>query len=183
MRLLRVALALGLICTGSSGASALTYGLVALGKGGCGGASCPLAIVGTGEIAQDEFERFQSFVASVAPVVGELRDGSIGRGFCGSACVFVLMGGRTRTVAPGSTVAVHSPRRVAASIDPEAVGSTELASGFRDQVLQGLTDYARGMGVDPALIRLSMTVPHHSRRVLTAAEIRRFRLASASGRR
>jgi hypothetical protein len=121
-------------------------------------------------------------VLGLNTVVGAVRGRGVGKGFCGSACVFVLMGGRTRRVAPGSTVAVHSPRRVVASVDPEVVGSTELRSGLKGQVLQGLMDYARGMGVDPVLIRLSMTVPHHSRRVLTAAEIRRFRLASTTSR-
>ncbi len=114
--------------------------------------------------------------------VGGLREGRLRGGFCGSACVFVLMGGSRRVVPNGSVVAVHSPRRVTASLDPETVGSTELAPAFRDKVLASLVDYARHMGVDPALIRLSMTVPHASRRVLTAAEIRRFRLATGTPR-
>jgi hypothetical protein len=114
--------------------------------------------------------------------VGGLREGGIGRGFCGSACVFVLMGGRTRNVAPGSIVAVHSPKRVVASLDPQEVGSTELGPAFRNKVVSGLMDYARAMGVDPALVRLSMTVRHTARRVLTAAEIRRFRLAAIRSR-
>ena len=92
------------------------------------------------------------------------------------------MGGRTRSVVPGSIVAVHSPKRVVASLDPQDVGSTELRPGFKDRVVAGLVDYARAMGVDPALIRLSMTVPHTARRVLTAAEIRRFRLATIRSR-
>jgi hypothetical protein len=212
MSLLRVVVTLWLVCAASSGANALSYRLVSLDDGRCGSSSsCPLAIAASGEIAQDEFERFRSFVASQPPntraprdfiihssggnvggalklglairalglnaTVGGVRNGGVGRGFCGSACVFVFMGGRTRSVARGSVIAVHTPRRVAASLDPQEVGSTALAPAFRDRVLTGLMDYARAMGVDPALIRLSMTVPHESRRVLTAAEIRRFRLA------
>lgn len=115
-------------------------------------------------------------------VVGGVREGRVGRGFCGSACVFVLMGGRTRAVPAGSVVAVHSPRRVSASLDPETVGSTDLAPAFKDRVRTGLIDYAQAMGVDPALVRLSMTIPYESRRVLTAAEIRRFRLATVNRR-
>ena len=104
--------------------------------------------------------------------VGGLREGGIGRGFCGSACVFVLMGGRTRNVAPGSIVAVHSPKRVVASIPRRWARLSR--TGLQEQGGFGPDGLCRAMGVDPALVRLSMTVPHTARRVLTAAEIRRF---------
>ncbi len=217
MRLLRIAFAACLLCSVSPDAKALSYRLVTLDDGRCGyDRSCPLAVVGTGEIGRDEFETFRSFAASLPAgtrmprdfiihstggnvggalklglairalglnaTVGGIREGGVGRGFCGSACVFVLMGGRTRSVVPGSIVAVHSPKRVVASLDPQDVGSTELGPGFKDRVVSGLVDYARAMGVDPALIRLSMTVPHTARRVLTPAEIRRFRLATIRSR-
>ena len=110
-------------------------------------------------------------------IVGTVQDGVLGPGFCGSACVFALMGGRSRQVPPGSVVAVHAPRRV-----PERgqLGGRELSAATargRRQITRILSDYARAMGVDPALITLMLSVPPDARRVLTQAEMRRFRLA------
>jgi hypothetical protein len=109
-------------------------------------------------------------------IVASLRDGALGPGFCGSACVFALMGGRSRQVPRGSVVAVHAPERV-----PErgALGGPELSGATADsrrQITKILSDYARRMGVDPALITLTMSVPAQARRALTPLELRRFRL-------
>jgi hypothetical protein len=109
-------------------------------------------------------------------IVGRVRDGALGPGFCGSACIFALMGGRSRRVPPGSVVAVHAPERV-----PElgALGGPELSGATADsrrQITEILSDYARRMGVEPALITLTMSVPSEERRVLTPLELRRFRL-------
>src|SRR5215208_6226315 len=48
----------------------------------------------------------------VPVIVAKLENGTLSPGFCGSACVFALMGGRSRQVPPGSTVAVHAPQQV-----------------------------------------------------------------------
>ena len=109
-------------------------------------------------------------------IVGSVRDGALRPGFCGSACIFALMGGRSRQVPRGSEVAVHAPERV-----PElgARGGPELSGATPDtrrQITKILSDYARRMGVDPALITLTMSVPPEERRVLTPLELRRFRL-------
>jgi hypothetical protein len=109
-------------------------------------------------------------------IVGSVEDGRLGPGFCGSACVYALMGGRSRQVPAGSTVAVHAPQRV-----PERGqhGGQELepsTAANRRQITKILTDYARRMGVDPTLISLTMAVAPDAKRVLTANELRRFRL-------
>jgi len=109
-------------------------------------------------------------------IVAGVEGGKLGPGFCGSACVFALMGGRSRQVPNGSSVAVHAPQQV-----PELGqhGGEELSSSNasdRRQITRILTDYARRMDVDPALITLSMSVPPDEKRVLTANELRRFRL-------
>ena len=85
--------------------------------------------------------------------VGGLREGGIGRGFCGSACVFVLMGGRTRNVAPGSIVAVHSPKRVVAPRSPGG-GLDRARTGLQEQGGFGpdglCPGHGRGPGIGPA---------------------------------
>ncbi|HEX2135075.1 MAG TPA: hypothetical protein VHG30_04110 [Microvirga sp.] len=113
----------------------------------------------------------------VPVIVATVEDGVLRPGFCGSACVFALMGGRSRQVPAGSVVAVHAPRRV-----PERgqLGGRELSAATargRRQITRILSDYARAMGVDPAVIALMMRVEPDARRVLTPAEVRRFRLA------
>jgi hypothetical protein len=110
-------------------------------------------------------------------IVGTVQEGRIGPGFCGSACVFALIGGRSRQVFPGSVVAVHAPQRMPADADlgGEELGETTAKSPR--EITRILMNYARMMGVDPALITLAMGVPPDERRVLTPAEIRRYRLA------
>ena len=110
-------------------------------------------------------------------IVGTVREGRLAPGFCGSACIFALMGGRSRQVWPGSVVAVHAPERVPErdGPDPHEFSGSTFAS--RGQLTKVLADYARVMGVDPALIALTMSVPPETRRVLTTEEILRFRLA------
>jgi hypothetical protein len=112
--------------------------------------------------------------------VGLNRDGTalLRTGNCASACVFVLMGGTSRLVPSGSRIAIHAPRRAGVmqrdilgggSIDPQVSGSSVNAI---------MMNYARDMGVDPALILLANGVPHDRALVLSEAEISRYRLAS-----
>jgi hypothetical protein len=113
----------------------------------------------------------------VPVIVGSVRDGELEPGFCGSACIFALMGGRSRQVPPGSVVAVHAPERVPERDGPDSHEFSGSTFASRAQLIKVLADYARMMGVDPALIALTMSVPPDTRRELTAEEIRRFRLA------
>jgi hypothetical protein len=119
----------------------------------------------------------RTIVATLAPA-GPAR-GALRPGRCASACVFVLMGGRSRVVPNGSRVLVHSPRRVGAGGQRDIVGSGTIDRIARpESIAPALEGYARAMGVDPALIGLSYTVPNSSARELTRAEIVRFRLAT-----
>lgn len=120
----------------------------------------------------------RTIVAGVAATVD--GGGGLTPGRCASACVFVLMAGRSRVIPEGSRVLVHSPRRAGGG-QRDIVGS---GTGTIDRitpteaVTETLEDYTRAMGVDPALVALSYTVPHDSIRALTTAEIARFRLAT-----
>jgi hypothetical protein len=117
----------------------------------------------------------------VRAVAGTVVDGKIRKGFCGSACVFVLMGGETRSVAAGSVVAIHSPRRIELAGVPE--DDSENGPEARQRIVKALTEYVRVMGIDPALITLAMSIPPESRRILTQAEIKRFRLSTSEASR
>jgi len=124
-------------------------------------------------------------IRTVVARVGRSHGGAgpvvLGNGVCASACVFVLMGGETRLVPPGSRIFVHAGRNYG--------GLTRDLSGpgYIDPqpdpalVTSLLQQYAGAMGVDPAFVTLVQSVPHESARLLTDAEVRRFHLATTSG--
>ena len=104
-------------------------------------------------------------------------------GLCGSACMYVLMGGVSRTIRPGSVVAVHSPE-----ISVTAGGRRYIIDPMTTRrVVRGtepiLRSYARHMGVDPNLISVAHGVPHHGARVLTPSEISRLGLVTTGTKR
>jgi hypothetical protein len=115
-------------------------------------------------------------------VVGTIGEGRLRAGICASACVFVLMGGRTRFVPTDSLLVIHSPKRMA-SLDRDPAGPPAETGTSRKAVAEILMRYARLMGISPAFITLMMSIPHESGRRLTGAEIRRFRLSTAASRR
>lgn len=104
-------------------------------------------------------------------------DRGLGQGLCGSACVFVLAGGAKRVVPTGSMVAIHRARQnrtdmhdsVSGRVQTRAIGSEEVARIFGD--------YYASMGVSRELARLGESTPNSGMRILTAAEMARFRLA------
>jgi hypothetical protein len=100
------------------------------------------------------------------------------RGVCGSACVFILMAGVTRTIRPGSLVAVHSPQ-----VAVTAAGRRyNLDPATNQKVVRAaepiLRSYAQQMGVSPTLIGVAHAVPHSRARVLSQAEINRYGLVT-----
>jgi hypothetical protein len=94
-------------------------------------------------------------------------------GTCASACVYMLMGGRSRVVTSGSRLVVHQARRVGDTSDIRGGYDPRLAA-----VNDALARYAIDMGIDPRVIAIADSVPHESGRILTNAEIRRFRLVT-----
>ena len=120
--------------------------------------------------------------------VGRIAINSFGQpvitsGVCGSACVYVLMGGTSRTMRPGSVIGVHSPQFALVSggrgylVDP---ATTQYLTRSSERVLRS---YARQMGVSPTLISVAHGVPHHSGRVLTPSEISRYGLVTGGTKR
>lgn len=98
-------------------------------------------------------------------------------GLCGSACVFVLAGGVKRVVPEGSIVAVHSARQVQTEFHDIVTGERQTLSHDKGEVARMFGSYYSRMGVNPALATLGEDTPHSDARVLTAVELKRYRLA------
>jgi hypothetical protein len=121
---------------------------------------------------------------TVVARLGQTRGGGgpvLGTGICASACVFVLMGGASRLVPPGSRIFVHAAKNYGASTRDLSGGGYIDPPSDSAAVTPVLQQYAAAMGVDPALVTLVQSVPNESARLLSSAEVRRFRLASTSG--
>jgi hypothetical protein len=122
-------------------------------------------------------------IRTVVARVGQTSSGApaLGTAVCASACVFALMGGPSRVVPSGSRIVVHAARNYGGlTRDPSGAGYIEAHSDPA-VVMSLLQQYAGAMGVNPAFVGLTQSVPHESARVLTNAEVRRFRLATSSG--
>lgn len=97
-------------------------------------------------------------------------------GLCGSACVFVLAGGVRRIVPEGSVVAVHSARQVQTEFHDVVTGTRETLSHDKGEVARMFGSFYSKMGVNPGLATLGEETPHSDARVLTPAELKRYRL-------
>lgn len=120
--------------------------------------------------------------------VGRIAVNSFGQpvvtsGVCGSACVYVLMGGTSRTMRPGSLIGVHSPEFALVSGGQRYVFDPTTSQYLTRRSEPILRSYARHMGVSPSLINVAHGVPHHSGRILTPSEINRYGLITGGARR
>jgi hypothetical protein len=97
--------------------------------------------------------------------------------------VFVLMGGVSRTMRPGSLIGVHSPQISVASGGRSYVVDPATSRHLIRATEPILRSYARHMGVSPNLISVAHGVPHESARVLTPSEINRYGLVTGGNRR
>lgn len=99
-------------------------------------------------------------------------------GQCASACIYTLMGGKKRIVPDGARLGVH---RMSARILAHAPEGGRLQSRVfaGEQEIRLLRDYASRVGGSQDLISLAESTPHDRIRVLSAAEIRRYRLGNA----
>jgi hypothetical protein len=120
--------------------------------------------------------------------VGRIAVNSLGQpvvtsGVCGSACVYVLMGGISRSMRPGSLIGVHSPEFALVSSGRRYVFDPATSRHLTRRSEPILRSYARHMGVSPSLISVAHGVPHHSGRILTPSEVDRFGLVTGAARR
>lgn len=122
--------------------------------------------------------------AGTAVVVAQAREGQGLAGDanflsadCLSACVYAIMGGKTRVVPPQSRLGVHrtSSYRYVGK-DPAASEPGYQRIQTPEVLLKALTDYTRRMGVSPEVISVAQAAPSNAIRVLTRSEVLRWRL-------
>lgn len=116
--------------------------------------------------------RIGTTVIIARAVGGSDGDAQFMPGGCMSACVYTMMGGKTRVVPPQSMVGVHRMHR--ASADTERPSNQPIdVMPIRD----ALKSYVEKMGVDPSIVALAERTSEHTIYYLKPNEIKRFRLA------
>jgi hypothetical protein len=110
----------------------------------------------------------------IARAVGGGADGEARflPGGCMSACVYTMMGGKTRVVPPQSMVGIHRMHRNAADAERPSNQPIDVMP-IRD----ALRSYVSKMGVDPSIVALAERTSEHTIYYLKPNEIKRFRLA------
>lgn len=93
---------------------------------------------------------------------------------CNSACVYALIGAKTRHVLPGSVLGVHSTKLVQVYADGRVRAPPSRDGGQLARFNNQLRDYVRQMGIDAALLDVASKVPHEQVHRLTRDEIGRF---------
>jgi hypothetical protein len=103
--------------------------------------------------------------------------GALTNAVCNSACVYAVMGGKRRVIPNDSRMGVHRMQSEAFhGYDPVSGRVVQdRRTGSFEQV-QALKNYARRMGVDPRIIDVAESIPHEEIKMLSAAEVRGFRL-------
>ncbi len=115
-------------------------------------------------------------------MVGQISEGSLKAARCYSACAYTLAGGRTRIVPSGSEVGVH--RAWVKDFEQRDIAGTGLinpkspATGATPVIRR----YLKTMGVSGELVALADGTPSSEIRVLTPAELSRFRLVKREHR-
>jgi hypothetical protein len=99
-------------------------------------------------------------------------------GQCMSACVYAMMGGVKRIVPPESRVGIHRMSREEAGQGAARSAHGLTRSYASDDMVDALADYAAQMGVNPTVIRTAEGISPDEIHILTATELRRWRLAS-----
>ena len=114
--------------------------------------------------------------AGAAVVVARVGGEGFTAARCFSACVYALMGARKRVIPPGSQVAIHRMvmfERMGGDNDAPALSRTYA----HPAMLERLSAYARKMGVNQELIFSAERVASDQVHVVSAKEMRRWRLA------
>ena len=97
-------------------------------------------------------------------------------GHCASACVYSLMGARKRVVPNGARLGVHRMSAKLWALSP--AGGERVFAGQRE--ISALRAYVSRVGGSQDLISLAESIPPDQIRILSAAEVRRYRLGSPS---
>ncbi len=108
--------------------------------------------------------------------------GSLGvvPGHCASACVYSLMGAKKRVVPDGARLGVHRMSARMWSQDPAGGGARGDRVFAGSPELDALRTYVSRVGGSQDLISLAESVPHDQIRILSGAEVRKYRLGAPS---
>jgi hypothetical protein len=104
--------------------------------------------------------------------------GALAPARCYSACVYALMGGRKRVIPAGSLVGVHRMFAYSTSFDMSEFAFVREISLDDGEMRDALARYSRSMGVSADLITLAERTSNDRLRLLSRAEIARWRLAT-----
>ena len=132
-------------------------------------------VVASMELGQT-FRKMGAAVIIARPAPGA-TSGVVMSGRCYSACVYALMGASKRVAPPESRVGVHRMFMYEANRSPDA--PTGLTRTYASEPLVSrLGQYAQLMGVSQELIWAAERISPDKIRVLTTAEMRRWKLAA-----
>jgi hypothetical protein len=108
--------------------------------------------------------------------------GSVGvvPGHCASACVYTLMGAKKRVVPVGARLGVHRMSARAFALDPAGGGTHTGRIYAGSPEIAALRAYVARVGGSQDLISLAESIPHDQIRMLSGAEVRKFRLGTPS---
>jgi len=112
------------------------------------------------------------------PTEQTAASGALAPARCYSACVYALMGGRKRVIPPRSLVGVHRMFAYTTSFNLAEFGFERELNLDDGEMRNTLARYSRSMGVSSDLISLAERTSHEQLRLLTGAEIARWRLAT-----
>ena len=123
--------------------------------------------------------------AGVAVVVGQVVPGGsnfslLPGGICYSACAYALMGAKKRVVPPASLVGIHRMSFTENERDPMTHEEQARRVFATPAYVQALAKYASSMGVSRDAIYTAEKIDPQKLHIVTAAELRRWRLGSPS---
>ncbi len=134
-------------------------------------------------LASMEFGELLRRVGAEAVVARVASDGQgsavIVQAQCFSACVYAFMGASKRVVPGASQIGIH--RMFAYQDELDASGTAVVRHRRYDNgdMRTFLMRYSAAMGISPTLIAAAEHIPSDSLRILSSAEIRRYRLGNA----
>ncbi|MDO9442945.1 MAG: hypothetical protein Q7T73_18840 [Beijerinckiaceae bacterium] len=105
------------------------------------------------------------------------RGGRVAAARCYSACVYALMGARKRVVPAPSQVGIHRMFMLEA-LRNEETGAIENRTFATESLVSRLSQYADMMGVSNELVRTAEGINPDRIHILSARELRRWRLAT-----
>ena len=115
-------------------------------------------------------------VVAKVPPAGGRKDLWVLPGRCYSACVYALMGAKKRVALPESRVGIHRMFMYEANMRPDAGPQRDRVFATEPLVAR-LSEYAEAMGISTALVRKAETINPEQIHILSAAELRRYKLA------